>query len=248
MSCALALEMWDGYGPKQRRFDIIHWEWDVCTEFDLNEVSDFNCWDEEDSNNLDEDFTSQPTITDEPIATHEPIVKDTVSKCPLVVPSSINSSNWEKDIQETLAKEAELVSVDCVSTLDILQQQYGFVPAADCNPLDLSWNQCKVLIGGFDLADKYAAAMQTFVHCFSAYKPVDNVELEWKLSSGISPSQTAVPYLDALLPHQSQWFEQPLTRIWPLKWSHKHWMFLGSCTSMMPIPPCKSFEYYGGHH
>ena len=65
------------------------------------------------------------------------------------------------------------------------------------------------------------------------------------LSSGISLSQTAVPYLNALLLHQSQWFEQPLTRIWPLKLSHKHWMFLGSFTSMMPVPPCKSFECYG---
>jgi len=31
MSHALALEMQDGYGPKQQHFDSIHWEWDVST-------------------------------------------------------------------------------------------------------------------------------------------------------------------------------------------------------------------------
>jgi len=124
MSHTLALEMWDGYKHKQQCFDSIHQELDVCMEFDPNGVSDFNHWDEEDSNNMDKDFIGQPTVTDKPIATHEPIVKTTGSKCLLIVPSSIDSSDWEKDIQDTLAKEAELVSVDCMSTLDILQQQY----------------------------------------------------------------------------------------------------------------------------
>ena len=33
-------DIWGNYGSKQRRYDGIRDEWDICTEFDPNDISD----------------------------------------------------------------------------------------------------------------------------------------------------------------------------------------------------------------
>jgi len=182
MIYTLALDLWDGYGPKQRRFDSIHQEWDICTEFDPNDISDFNRWETEDGNDIDQLFND------------DPIIRGAAARGPLVAPPSINSSDLERNVQELLAEEAELMSADCVPMLEILHQQLGFIPAVDANPPDQSWIQNKVLICSFDLEDKYATAVQAFVRCFAAYKPADNAQWipppseQWDLSNSNSRS------------------------------------------------------------